>query len=130
MVYEFALFCQRYADLRKRGSGRRESITLKYFAQLRPIERLELSVNAPNLFDTTAVTETLDSSFPSNNVALARTLYGRMISTFARLFSDGRSSITRECATSHLTRLPPAGNGRGLAIQGAGDACAIWSASN
>ena len=60
--------------------------TVGIFAQVRPIEHLELSVNATNVFNTMAITETFEASIPASNVALARTLYGRMISASARFF--------------------------------------------
>ncbi|WP_235528345.1 TonB-dependent receptor domain-containing protein [Sphingomonas sp. Leaf231] len=60
--------------------------TVGVFVQVRPIERLELSVNATNVLNTMAITETLEASIPANNIALARTLYGRMVSASARFF--------------------------------------------
>lgn len=60
--------------------------TVGAFLQYRPVERVELSLNASNLFDTRAITETLGASVPSTGVGLAQTLYGRTVSTSARFF--------------------------------------------
>ncbi|MFD1036407.1 TonB-dependent receptor domain-containing protein [Sphingomonas hankookensis] len=60
--------------------------TVGLFAEVRPVDRLVLSVNASNLFNTMAITETLQGSLPASNIALARTLYGRMVLASVRLF--------------------------------------------
>jgi len=60
--------------------------TVGAFAQYRPVERVELSVNASNLFDTLAITDILDASVPASGVSMARTLYGRTVSASARFF--------------------------------------------
>ncbi|MET0360356.1 MAG: TonB-dependent receptor [Sphingobium sp.] len=60
--------------------------TVGLFAQYRPVERLELSVNASNVFDKKAFTEIVDASIPASGVANGRTLYGRLVSASARFF--------------------------------------------
>lgn len=60
--------------------------TVGAFVELRPVDRLVLSLNATNLFDAMAITETLEPSLPASNIALARTLYGRMVSASVRFF--------------------------------------------
>lgn len=60
--------------------------TVGAFLQYRPVDRVELSLNASNLFDTRAITETLGASVPATGVGLAQTLYGRTVSTSARFF--------------------------------------------
>lgn len=60
--------------------------TVGLFAEVRPVDRLVLSLNASNVFNTMAITETLEGTLPASNIALARTLYGRMVSGSVRLF--------------------------------------------
>jgi len=60
--------------------------TVALFAQLRPIERVELSLNASNIFNTRAITDVANATIPAGGVAFAQTLYGRTISTSARFF--------------------------------------------
>ncbi len=60
--------------------------TVGVYAQVRPIDRVELGISATNLFDTNAIVGTLDASIPATGVTMANTLYGRLISTSVRLF--------------------------------------------
>ncbi len=56
------------------------------FAQFRPMERLEFSVNASNLFNERAITSISEGSIPASGVVMARTMYGRTVSASARFF--------------------------------------------
>ena len=60
--------------------------TVGLFAQIRPVDRLVLSVNASNVFNKTAIMEVSATQVPTGGVAGVRTLYGRLISTSARFF--------------------------------------------
>ncbi|WP_033923587.1 TonB-dependent receptor domain-containing protein, partial [Sphingomonas sp. 37zxx] len=60
--------------------------TVGLFAQFRPMDRVELSVNASNLFNELAIVETLEGTLPASGVAMAKTMYGRTVSTSARFF--------------------------------------------
>jgi outer membrane receptor protein involved in Fe transport len=59
--------------------------TTNAFVQVRPTERLLLSVNANNLFNTTAITGVLDSTIPAGGIVQGRTLAGRTVFASARL---------------------------------------------
>ena len=50
------------------------------FLAVRPIERVQLSVNANNLFDTRGFTEAEEGSIPANGIVRARSINGRTIS--------------------------------------------------
>ena len=50
------------------------------FARVRPMDRVELSLNASNLFNKTAFVEVSQAAIPAGGVVLARTLLGRTIS--------------------------------------------------
>jgi len=50
------------------------------FVQFRPTERLQLMVNANNLFDTLGVAEVTQASIPASGTVLARTITGRTVS--------------------------------------------------
>ncbi|MDF8332231.1 TonB-dependent receptor domain-containing protein [Novosphingobium cyanobacteriorum] len=56
------------------------------FAQVRPIDRLVLGVNAANVFNKMAFVDIGDATIPASGVALARTLTGRTITASARVF--------------------------------------------
>lgn len=53
------------------------------FAQVRPIPRLTLTLNANNLFNTIGLTEAEDASIPANGIVRARSINGRTISVSA-----------------------------------------------
>ena len=50
------------------------------FVAVRPIERVQLSVNANNLFNTVGFTEAEEGSIPGNGIVRARSINGRTIS--------------------------------------------------
>ncbi|MET1756309.1 TonB-dependent receptor [Novosphingobium sp. RD2P27] len=54
------------------------------FVQVRPVERVQLSLTASNLFDKTAFTEVAAGSIPANGITQARVLNGRTITTSLR----------------------------------------------
>jgi outer membrane receptor protein involved in Fe transport len=54
------------------------------FLQFRPTERVQLSLNANNLFDTLALTEVSSASIPGNGITQVRALNGRTIMTSLR----------------------------------------------
>jgi outer membrane receptor protein involved in Fe transport len=60
--------------------------TVGAFVQVRPIERVELSLNASNLFNAQAITGVDSASIRQGNIGFAQMLYGRTISTSARFF--------------------------------------------
>lgn len=59
--------------------------TVNAFLQVRPIERLQLSVNANNLFNVKGFTEAEDGAIPANGIVRARSINGRTISASARI---------------------------------------------
>ncbi|MFM9853342.1 MAG: TonB-dependent receptor domain-containing protein, partial [Sphingomonadaceae bacterium] len=54
------------------------------FVAIRPIERIQLSVNANNLFDVAGYTEAEEGSIPGNGIVRARSINGRTISVAAK----------------------------------------------
>ena len=50
------------------------------FLSVRPIDRVQVSINANNLFDTTGFTEAEEGSIPANGIVRARSINGRTIS--------------------------------------------------
>ncbi|MEJ5978118.1 TonB-dependent receptor [Novosphingobium sp. PS1R-30] len=50
------------------------------FARVRPMDRVELSINASNLFNKAAFVEVSQATIPAGGLVLARTLLGRTIS--------------------------------------------------
>ncbi|WP_033922766.1 TonB-dependent receptor domain-containing protein, partial [Sphingomonas sp. 37zxx] len=60
--------------------------TVGAFAQFRPMERVELSVNASNLLNERAITAVTEGAIPASGVVMARTMYGRTVTTSARFF--------------------------------------------
>jgi outer membrane receptor protein involved in Fe transport len=54
------------------------------FAQVRPAERLTLSLNANNLFDVRGFTEAEEGSIPTGGIVRARSINGRTISAAVR----------------------------------------------
>lgn len=54
------------------------------FVQFRPADRIELSVNANNLFNTIGIFEINQSTMPTNGIGLARAINGRTVSASAR----------------------------------------------
>lgn len=60
--------------------------TVGLFAQVRPMERVELALNATNLLNERAITGISEGSIPATGVVMARPLFGRAISASARFF--------------------------------------------
>ena len=60
--------------------------TVNAFVQVRPIDRVVLSLNANNLFDTMAITEVSAASLPVSGLLLAHTLPGRNLSASVRFY--------------------------------------------
>lgn len=60
--------------------------TVGAFAQFRPMERVELSVNASNLLNERAITSVSEGAIPASGVVMVRTMYGRTVSASARFF--------------------------------------------
>lgn len=58
--------------------------TVNGFVQYRPLDRIQLSVNANNLFNAMALTETQQGEIPPTGVVIGRTLNGRTISASIR----------------------------------------------
>ena len=54
------------------------------FASFKATDRIELLVNANNLFDTTGFTEAEEGSIPANGYVRARSINGRSISGSVR----------------------------------------------
>ncbi len=54
------------------------------FLQFRPIKRVQLSLNANNLFDVRGFTEAEDASIPANGIVRARSINGRTVSAAIR----------------------------------------------
>lgn len=55
------------------------------FLNIRPIERVQLSLNANNLFNTKGFTESEEGSIPANGIIRARSINGRTISASVRI---------------------------------------------
>jgi outer membrane receptor protein involved in Fe transport len=60
--------------------------TVGLFAQVRPMERVELSINANNVLNERAITGISEGTLPASGVVMARPLFGRSISASARFF--------------------------------------------
>jgi len=58
--------------------------TVNAFVQYRPLDRVQLSVNANNLFDVLGMTEVTQGSIPASGVVLARAITGRTVSASIR----------------------------------------------
>lgn len=54
------------------------------FLSVRPMERVQLSLNANNLFNTAGYTEAEDGSIPGNGIVRARSISGRTVSASVR----------------------------------------------
>jgi len=50
------------------------------FVSVRPIERVQLTINANNLFNTTGFTEAEEGAIPANGIVRARSINGRTVS--------------------------------------------------
>lgn len=61
-------------------------VTVDSFFLVRPIDRLELAVNANNLFNKLALTGISESTLPASGVVNARPMFGRTVSVSARFF--------------------------------------------
>lgn len=55
------------------------------FFQLRPVENVQLSLNANNLFNVKGFTEAEDGSIPANGIVRARSINGRTVSASIKL---------------------------------------------
>lgn len=55
------------------------------FLAVRPIERVQVSINANNLFDTAGYTEAEEGSIPGNGIVRARSINGRTVSATLKL---------------------------------------------
>ncbi len=55
------------------------------FLAVRPLERVQVSVNANNLFDTAGFTEAEEGSIPGNGIVRARSINGRTVSATLKL---------------------------------------------
>lgn len=60
--------------------------TVNAFVQVRPIDRVVLSLNVNNVFDTRALIDVSAGTIPTSGYTLAQTLYGRTITTALRVF--------------------------------------------
>jgi outer membrane receptor protein involved in Fe transport len=60
--------------------------TVNGVLQVRPIERLELSLNASNLFNTRALTDVSAATIPASGVVIGQALQGRTIWAGARFY--------------------------------------------
>jgi outer membrane receptor protein involved in Fe transport len=58
--------------------------TVNAFLQFRPVDRVELSLNANNLFDVVGFTEAGAATMPANGITSARAINGRTISSSLR----------------------------------------------
>ncbi len=54
------------------------------FFQIRPIDRVQLSINANNLFNRTGITEAEEGTIPASGIVRARSINGRTISAAVR----------------------------------------------
>jgi outer membrane receptor protein involved in Fe transport len=54
------------------------------FVAFRPLERVELSLNANNLFNTVGITEAEEGSIPGNGIVRARSINGRTVAAAVR----------------------------------------------
>ncbi|WP_225204638.1 TonB-dependent receptor domain-containing protein [Novosphingobium huizhouense] len=59
--------------------------TVGAYASFRPIDRVQVSVTAQNLFDTTGIFEVNQSSVPANGIGFARSVNGRTVQAAVRL---------------------------------------------
>ena len=50
------------------------------FVSVRPVERVQLTINANNLFNTTGFTEAEEGAIPANGIVRARSINGRTVS--------------------------------------------------
>jgi outer membrane receptor protein involved in Fe transport len=55
------------------------------FLSVRPLERVQVSVNANNLFNTAGFTEAEEGAIPANGFVRARSINGRTISASLKL---------------------------------------------
>ncbi|WP_298164059.1 TonB-dependent receptor [Novosphingobium sp.] len=60
--------------------------TVNAFIQVRPVDRVVLSFNVNNLFDTLALTDVSAPSLPAGGVTLAQTLFDRNMTASVRFF--------------------------------------------
>lgn len=55
------------------------------FLSVRPVERVQVSINANNLFNTKGFTEAEEASIPTNGIVRARSINGRTVSAALKL---------------------------------------------
>jgi len=55
------------------------------FLAVRPIERVQISLSANNLFDVTGFTESEEGSIPANGIIRARSINGRTVSAAVKI---------------------------------------------
>lgn len=55
------------------------------FLSVRPLERVQVSINANNLFNTTGFTEAEEAAIPANGIVRARSINGRTIAAAVKL---------------------------------------------
>lgn len=79
MVGTTGSFAQDNNDLRLPGFTQ-----FNAFASFRPADRVEISFNVDNLFDTQGFTEAEEGSIPANNIVRARSINGRTVSAAIR----------------------------------------------
>lgn len=60
--------------------------TVNAFVQVRPVERVVLSLNANNLFDEMAITGVSSEALPASGVVMAQTLSGRTVTAAVRFY--------------------------------------------
>ena len=60
--------------------------TVNAFVQVRPVDRIVLSLTASNLFDEVAITDVASESLPASGVVLAQTLPGRTVNAAVRFY--------------------------------------------
>jgi len=66
------------------GTGYQARSQIEAVCVARPIERVQLSINANNVFNQAGFTEAEDSSIPANGLVRARSINGRTVSASAR----------------------------------------------
>ncbi len=59
-------------------------VVVNGFVEFRPVDRLQVMINANNLFDKFAMIEVAQASIPANGVGLGRAINGRTISASVR----------------------------------------------
>lgn len=60
--------------------------TVNLFLQVRPMPRVEVSLNANNVFNVLGLTDMSAATLPAGGVTTAKSIYGRMISSSLRFY--------------------------------------------